>query len=89
MRPLISVPLFTSACMGLVGCVGTNDEFQQRPYSGSYNGNAAIVASHRHPSQSRGHLYDQSYRSWQRNTNRANTNYWQNQNQDRQIRDAN
>ena len=47
MRPLIGVPVCTSACMGLVGCVGINDEFQQRPYSGSYNGNAAFVASHR------------------------------------------
>jgi hypothetical protein len=51
MRPMIGVPFFTSACLGLVGCVGTNDEFQQRAYSGSYNGNAAFVASHRYLSQ--------------------------------------
>jgi hypothetical protein len=78
MHPLMSVPILILACLGLLGCVEANEDFYRQPYGGSYNGNSAFISPQRYPSQSRGHLYDQSHRSWQTNPRRSNNHSWQN-----------
>lgn len=78
MYPLFRIPLFTSACLALLGCVGNDDDFYRQPYAGNYNGSSAFVAPQYSQSWPHGHLYSQSRRSWQNENRRSSRNSWQN-----------
>lgn len=58
MQPLLNVPLFISACVALLGCVGNDNEFYRQPYGSNYDGNAAFGAPQYYSNRSHGHLYN-------------------------------
>lgn len=63
--------LLVIAGLGLTSCVGVGGQ----PYGGTFSGNSAFVTPYRYPNPSSDYLYDQSHRSWQRNTYRPPVNY--------------